>query len=95
MKSLLLVLCFTFLSISFTGCADKKPDVVYVYSNCPQFTKHIDISIERQNDEYAKLHWSDVQKLKDLSEAQKEFNKIVQKRNDKNRERLKESLNGK
>jgi len=66
--------------------------VVYVHTDCPRFTKSLDIQILKEDDEFAKIHWYDVKKLKDLSEAKKAFNKIVQDKNNENRAKLKEAL---
>lgn len=80
-------------SLIFSGCSQKEVHIpVTVGTECPKFTKKIDIKIEKLNDEYAKIKWTDVQKLKDLSAAKNKFNEDVQNLNDENAKKMDNSL---
>jgi hypothetical protein len=77
--------------IVFSGCTCKEKPV-YINTTCPKFTKHIDIKVTRINNESASISWTDIQKLKDLSTAQKKFNAEVNKMNLENEVKMKEAL---
>ena len=93
MKFRLLVSFYILASIIFlSGCTCKEKPV-YINTACPKFTKTLSITVTRYNDSGAYILWSDVQNLKDLAQAQKEFNIEVQKMNTENTRRMKEALN--
>lgn len=89
MRLIISTLSFILVTLSFSGCSQKEVYTpVTVGTECPKFTKKIDIKIEKLNDEYAKIKWTDVQKLKDLSAAKNKFNEDVQKLNNENAKKM-------
>jgi len=94
MKKITLVL-LTLLFLS--GCAGlptpaPKVETIYVGGDCPKFTKKLNISIKRLDDNYAKISWDDVQKIKDFGSAKTIFNEDVQKMNTENKKLIYKSL---
>ena len=65
--------------ITLVGCAGKEANLYA--TQCPKFTKKIDVNVIYLNDEYAKLSWEDIKKLQELGAAIRLFNKRIEELN--------------
>lgn len=93
MKNLYLIILSGLLFV-VTGCSQIQPKIetIYVGGDCPEFKKTLNINVKKLDEDYAKISWDDIQKLKDFGAAKTTFNNSVKELNIKNRNLLNETL---